>query len=383
MSASVYFTQEHEIFRQSVRKFVEKHMRPYADEWEKNKGYPLELFKEFAGMGFFGIRYPEKYGGSGADYWYTVILCEELMRSGMIGCPVDMMVQAEFATGVLCDEGSEALKQEYLVPAIAGEKIAALGITEPDFGSDVAGIRTSARKDGDAYIVNGSKTFITNGNIADFITLAVRTGKEGVEGISLIIFPTDTPGFSVGRRLEKVIARSGNTAELFFENCRVPRKNLLGEEGRGFGYIMDHFQGERLVLAAFTNGMMQVLLEEGIKFARDRVVFGKPIIRHQVWRHRIADVITLIETSRQITYHAVDLLNRTGQAQREVSIAKLFSTETAKKIGYEMMQIHGGYGLMEEYPVARLSREVLGLTIGAGTSEIMREIIFRTSVPEA
>jgi alkylation response protein AidB-like acyl-CoA dehydrogenase len=334
-------------------------------------------------MGFFGIRYPEKYGGSGADYWYTVILCEELMRSGMIGCPVDMMVQAEFATGVLCDEGSEALKQEYLVPAIAGEKIAALGITEPDFGSDVAGIRTSARKDGDAYIVNGSKTFITNGNIADFITLAVRTGKEGVEGISLIIFPTDTPGFSVGRRLEKVIARSGNTAELFFENCRVPRKNLLGEEGRGFGYIMDHFQGERLVLAAFTNGMMQVLLEEGIKFARDRVVFGKPIIRHQVWRHRIADVITLIETSRQITYHAVDLLNRTGQAQREVSIAKLFSTETAKKIGYEMMQIHGGYGLMEEYPVARLSREVLGLTIGAGTSEIMREIIFRTSVPEA
>ena len=382
MSASVYFTPEHEIFRQSVRKFVEKRMRPYADEWEKNKGYPLELFKEFAGMGFFGIRYPEKYGGSGADYWYTVILCEELMRSGMIGCPVDMMVQAEFATGVLCDEGSEALKQEYLVPAIAGEKIAALGITEPDFGSDVAGIRTSARKDGDAYIVNGSKTFITNGNIADFITLAVRTGKEGVEGISLIIFPTDTPGFTVGQRLEKVIARSGNTAEIFFENCRVPRKNLLGEEGRGFGYIMDHFQGERLVLAAFSNGIMQVLLEEGIKFARDRVVFGKPIIRHQVWRHRIADVITLIETSRQITYHAVDLLNRMGQAQREVSIAKLFSTETAKKIGYEMMQIHGGYGLMEEYPVARLSREVLGLTIGAGTSEIMREIIFRTSVPE-
>ncbi len=383
MGTSLYFGQEHEIFRQSVRKFAENRLRPHAEEWEKNKGYPLDLFKEFAEMGFFGIRYPEQYGGSGGDYWYTVILCEELMRSGMIGCPVDMLVQAEFATGVLCDEGSEELKQEYLVPAIRGEKIAALGITEPDFGSDVAGIRTSARREGDFYLVNGTKTFITNGNIADFITLAVRTGKQGAEGISLIIFPTDTPGFTVGRRLEKVAARSGNTAELSFEDCRVPCKNLLGEEGRGFGYIMDHFQGERLVLASFTNGLMQVLLEEGIRFARDRVVFGRPIIKHQVWRHRIADVIALIETSRQMTYHAADLLNRTGQAQREVSIAKLFSTETARKVGYEMMQIHGGYGLMEEYPVARLSREVMGLTIGAGTSEIMREIIFRTSVPDA
>jgi len=382
MVSSIYFTQEHEIFRQSVRKFVEDRMRPHAEEWEKNKGYPLDLFKEFAGMGLFGIRHPEKYGGSGGDYWYTVILCEELMRSGMIGCPVDMLVQAEFATGVLCDEGTEDLKQKYLVSAIRGEKIAALGITEPDFGSDVGGIRTSARKEGDSYVVNGSKTFITNGNIADFITLAVRTGQEGAEGLSLIIFPTDTPGFTVGR-LEKVIARSGNTAELSFEECRVPRENLIGEEGRGFGYIMDHFQGERLVLASFANGIMQVLLEEGIRFARDRVVFGKPIIKHQVWRHRIADVIALIETSRQITYHSADVLNRTGQAHREVSIAKLFSTETARKVGYEMMQIHGGYGLMEEYPVARLSREVLGLTIGAGTSEIMREIIFRTSVPEA
>jgi len=382
MVSSIYFTQEHEIFRQSVRKFVEDRMRPHAEEWEKNKGYPLDLFKEFAGMGFFGIRHPEKYGGSDGDYWYTVILCEELMRSGMIGCPVDMLVQAEFATGVLCDEGTEDLKQKYLVSAIRGEKIAALGITEPDFGSDVAGIRTSARKEGDFYVVNGSKTFITNGNIADFITLAVRTGQEGAEGLSLISFPTDTPGFTVGR-LEKVIARSGNTAELSFEECRVPRENLIGEEGRGFGYIMDHFQGERLVLASFANGIMQVLLEEGIRFARDRVVFGRPIIKHQVWRHRIADVIAVIETSRQITYHSADVLNRTGQAHREVSIAKLFSTETARKVGYEMMQIHGGYGLMEEYPVARLSREVLGLTIGAGTSEIMREIIFRTSVPEA
>jgi len=382
MAKSIYFSEEHDIFRETVRKFAENRLRPHAHEWEKERGYPLELFKEFAQMGFFGIRHPEKYGGSGTDYWYTVILCEELMRSGMVGCPVDMLVQAEFATGVLCDEGSEDLKQEYLVPAIRGEKIAALGITEPDFGSDVAGIRTSAKKDGDLYVVNGSKTFITNGNIADFITLAVRTGEEGGGGISLIIFPTSTPGFTASH-LEKVSARSGHTATLSFEDCRVPRKNLVGEEGQGFGYILDHFQGERLVLASFTNGIMQVLLEEGINFARNRVVFGRPIIKHQVWRHRIADVIALIETSRQITYHAADILNRTGQSHREVSIAKLFSTETAQKVGYEMMQIHGGYGLMEEYLVARLSREVMGLTIGAGTSEIMREIIFRTSVSDA
>ena len=381
MAKSIYFSEEHDIFRETVRKFAENRLRPHADEWEKERGYPLELFKEFAQMGFFGIRHPEKYGGSGADYWYTVILCEELMRSGMVGCPVDMLVQAEFATGVLCDKGSEDLKQEYLVPAIRGEKIAALGITEPDFGSDVAGIRTFAEKDGDTYVVNGSKTFITNGDIADFITLAVRTGEEGGGGISLIIFPTSTPGFTAGH-LDKVSARSGHTATLSFDDCRVPRKNLVGEEGQGFGYILDHFQGERLVLASFTNGIMQVLLEEGINFARNRVVFGRPIIKHQVWRHRIADVIALIETSRQITYHAADILNRTAQAHREVSIAKLFSTETARKVGYEMMQIHGGYGLMEEYLVARLSREVMGLTIGAGTSEIMREIIFRTSVSD-
>ncbi len=381
MAKSIYFSEEHDIFRETVRKFAENRLRPHAHEWEKERGYPLELFKEFAQMGFFGIRHPEKYGGSGTDYWYTVILCEELMRSGMVGCPVDMLVQAEFATGVLCDEGSEDLKQEYLVPAIRGEKIAALGITEPDFGSDVAGIRTFAKKDGDTYVVNGSKTFITNGNIADFITLAVRTGEEGGGGISLIMFPTSTPGFTASH-LEKVSARSGHTAALSFEDCRVPRKNLVGEEGQGFSYILDHFQGERLVLASFTNGIMQVLLEEGINFARNRVVFGRPIIKHQVWRHRIADVIALIETSRQITYHAADILNRTAQAHREVSIAKLFSTETARKVGYEMMQIHGGYGLMEEYLVARLSREVMGLTIGAGTSEIMREIIFRTSVSD-
>jgi alkylation response protein AidB-like acyl-CoA dehydrogenase len=383
MAQSVYFTAEHDLFRQSVRKFVEFRLRPHADEWEKNQNYPLEIFKEFGQMGYLGIRYPEKYGGSALDYWYTVIFCEELMRSGMVGMPVDIMAHSEFATGVLCDEGSEELKQGYLVPAIRGEKIAGLGLTEPDFGSDVAGIRTSARKEGDDYIINGAKTFITNGNIAQFITLAVRTGGPGAKGISLIIFPTDTPGFSVNRRLEKIGTHSGNTSELSFQDCRVSRKNLVGEENRGFGYILDHFQGERLVLASFANGAMQVMIEEGIKFAKSRIVFGQPIIKHQVWRHRIADVIALAETGRQITYYAADLLNRTRKAHREVSIAKLFTSDVVKKVAAEMMQIHGGYGAMEEYLICRFTRDVQGFTIGAGTSEILREIIFRTSVPDA
>lgn len=383
MAKSIYFTEEHELFRQSVRKFAETRLRPHADEWERNQHYPLELFKEFARMGYFGIRYPEQYGGSGLDYWYTAILCEELMRSGMVGMPVDMMVQGEFATGVLCDAGSDELKREYLMPAIKGEKIAALGLTEPDFGSDVAGIRTSAKKEGDDYTINGAKTFITNGNIAHFITLAVRTGGPGAGGISLVIFPTDTPGFTVGRRLEKMGARSGNTAELSFVDCRVSRKNLVGEENKGFAYIMDHFQGERLVLSSFANGIMEILIEEGIKYAKNRVVFGRPLIKHQVWRHRIADAIALMETAKQITYHATDLLNRTRNAHREISIAKLFATDVVKKVASEMMQIHGGYGVIEEYLVSRFTRDVQGFTIGAGTSEIMREIIFRTSVPDA
>jgi len=326
------------------------------------------------------VRADPAYGGSGLDYWYTVILCEELVRSGMIGLPVDVMVQCEFATGVIDTAGTDDQKREFLAPAIRGEKLAALGLTEPDAGSDVAAIRTSARRDGDHYIINGAKTFISNGTRADFITLAVRTGGPGAKGISLIIVPTNAEGFKVARKLEKTGARTSQTAELFFEDVKAPAKNLIGEEGQGFKFIMEHFRGERLVLACLANGQMQRAYELAVEYGRERKVFGKPVLGHQVWRHRMADVLTSIQASKQLTYHACDLLNRgLPEAEAAVSMAKLFACENARPVVAECYQVFGGYAFMEEYPIARLYRDTAALTIGAGTSEIMREIIARKS----
>jgi citronellyl-CoA dehydrogenase len=302
------------------------------------------------------------------------------MRSGMVGLPVDMLAHSEFAIGVIDDVGTEEQKKDFLMPAIAGEKIAALGVTEPDFGSNVAGIKTTAKKVGGDYVINGSKTFITNGDIADFVTLAVRTGGEGPGGLSLVILPTDAKGFSVGKSLKKIAANSSHTAELFFDDCKIPQKYLLGDEGSGFGYILDHFQGERLVVTFFVVGMLQVAYEEAVKYAQEREVFGRPIIKHQVWRHRLADVLTTIVAGKLITYYAVDRFVKTNNAHSEISTAKIFVTENAKKVAAECMQIFGGYGIMDEYEVSRIYREVSGFTVGAGTSEIMREIVTRFSI---
>lgn len=377
---SIYFNEDHETFRDTVRRFAEERLRPHAEEWEEMYDYPRELFKEFAEMGFLGIRFPEKYGGTDLDYWYTCILCEELMRSGMVGLPVDMLAHSEFAIGVINDVGTEEQKQEFLAPAIAGEKIAGLGVTEPGYGSNVGGLKTVAKKSGGDYVINGSKTFITNGNIADFISLAVRTGGEGPGGLSLVILPTDVKGFSAGQSLKKIAARTSHTAELFFDDCKIPQRYLLGEEGSGFGYILDHFQGERLVVTFFVESMMQIDYEMAVQYAKERDVFGKPILKHQVWRHRLADVLTTILTSKLITYYALDRFVKTGNAHSEISIAKIFVTENAKKVAAECMQIFGGYGIMDEYEVSRIYKEVSGFTIGAGTSEIMREIVAHLSI---
>lgn len=375
-----YFNEEHKMFRDTVKRFVEKELAPHADEWEAAEDFPVEIFKLFGGQGYLGIRYDPKYGGSGLDFWYTAILCEELVGSGMIGLPVDILVQCELATAVIHSVGTVEQKQEFLAPAIRGEKIVALGITEPDTGSDVASIRTSAKRDGDHYIINGAKTFISNGTRADFITLAVRTGEKGHRGVSLIIFPTDTKGFQVARKLEKTGAKTSQTAELSFEDCRVPAKNLLGKEGDGFRYIMRHFQGERLVLACFANALMQRAYDLAVQYGHERKVFGKPILAYQVWKHRMADVLTKIHAARQLTYHACDLLNRgMKEADNIVSMAKLFSTEMARPVVQECYQMFGGYAFMEEYPIARLFRDTAAFTIGAGTSEIMREIIAKES----
>ncbi len=372
-------SKEHREFRELIAQFVAKEMRPYHEEWERDEGYPRELLKKLGDLGVLGLRVGPEYGGSGLDYWYTVILCEELVRSYSVGVSVSILAHAEFSIKVIDDVGSDEQRREYLVPALRGETVWGLGLTEPDFGSNVGGITTTAKRVGDDFVINGAKTFISNGSIGDYIMLAVRTGEAGPKGISLVIFPADTKGYSA-KKLDKMAVRSSDTGMLYFDDCRIPAKNLVGKEGYGFGYIMDHFQGERLVLSCFGNGVMEELLKIAVDYGTSREIFGKPILSHQVWKHRLADCYATMVASKQLTYHACDVLNTKGDANRELSAAKLFSSENVKKIANEVLQLHGGYGAMNEYVVTKLYRDVSAFTIGAGTSEIMREIISRTMV---
>jgi citronellyl-CoA dehydrogenase len=284
------------------------------------------------------------------------------------------MVQCEFAIGVINAVGTEEQKERFLKPAIAGEKLIALGLSEPGAGSDVAGISTRAVRDGDHYVINGAKTFISNAGRADYVTLAAVTGDGGHQGISLIMVPTDIPGFS-RTRMKKIGVHTSLTCELSLEDCRVPVENLLGSEHGGFKLILRHFQGERLVLATFANTMMQNALELALEYGRERKVFGRHITSYQVWKHRLADVMTTIAASRQLTYHACDLLVRNENPESIISMAKLFATEHVRPVVNECYQVFGGYAYMDEYPISRIYRDVGAMTIGAGSSEIMREII--------
>jgi alkylation response protein AidB-like acyl-CoA dehydrogenase len=374
-----YFTEEHEMFRKSVRDFVEKEILPHADLWEEQEDFPNELFKKMGDLGFLGIRYPEKYGGSELDVFYTVILCEELARGRAGGVALAIMVQTDMATPPLAIIGTHEQQEKYLAPAIRGEMVAALGITEPGAGSDVAGLRTTAVRDGDDYVINGSKIFITNGARADFITLAARAeGTSGHQGISLFIVPTATAGFSVGRKLKKVGHLSSDTAELIFEDVRVPRENMLGEEGRGFYEVMKNFQGERLVGSIFPLAYAQVALDETIQYVRDRKQFGRPISQFQITQHKIVDMATELEAARELAYKAAWMFDRGLECLKEVSMAKAFATETAKRVADECLQLHGGYGYMMEYFVQRAWRDIRMYSIGGGTTEIMKEIIAKT-----
>ncbi|MDO8519939.1 MAG: acyl-CoA dehydrogenase family protein [Deltaproteobacteria bacterium] len=388
MTKLPHFTEEHQLFRKTVRSFVEKELLPNQPKWEKEKFVPKEIFKKLGEQGFLGINHPEKYGGSGCDYWYKVVFAEEMLWCRMNGFVMDVMVHTDMTTPVIGKLGTEEQKQEFLVPAIKGEKIAALGITEPSGGSDVAHLRTTARKDGDYYVINGAKTFITNGSRCDFILLATRTGPALAEnwnsahkGISFFIFPTKdangkpTPGFSVGRKLEKMGNHSSDTAELSFQECRIHKKYLLGEENRGFYYVMTNFQGERLIASIMSIGGCRMMWSEAVAYAKERQVFGKPLLDMQVWKHRLAQLATEIEIGQAYTYNVCDLFNRNVPCVKEVSMAKLYTTELANKVANECVQIFGGYGYMEEYDISRMFRDLRLITIGAGTSEIMREII--------
>ncbi len=370
------FTEAHEMFRKSVRDFAEKELAPHAEEWERERLFPRQVFEEMGKLGFLGARYSEVLGGSGGDIWHTCVLAEELPRSRMAGLTMSILVQTDMATPIIDEIGTQEQKEEFLMPAIAGEKIASLGVSEPGAGSDVAGIRTVARSDGDDYVISGQKTWITNGTRADFITLAVRTDPDNrYGGVSLVLFPTDTPGFSVGKKLEKIGNHCSDTAELFFDECRIPKRYLLGEEGHGFYYIMQNFQGERLVGAMSGTAGAQLVLDDTRRYVAEREAFGRPLQGFQVVRHQLVDCETELELCRNMTYHAADMFERGVPCQREISMAKLVVSERSMQVIDRCLQLHGGMGYVEEGPVARAWRDARLLGIGGGTNEIMREII--------
>ena len=379
---SIYFSEEHEAFRRSVRRFMTEEVAPHAEAWEQEGRTPRSIFRRMGELGFLGILHPEAYGGQEADLFFAIAFLEELPRSLMGGFCAAVSVQQFMATAHIAASGSDDLKGRYLAPSIAGAKVGALAITEPDTGSDVASIRTSARRDGDAYVVNGAKTFITNGAEGDFFTLAVRTGRaeDGAAGISLLAVDADAPGVRVARRLRKLGWHSSDTAELSFEEVRVPAGNLIGEENSGFYQIMEAFPLERLSGAAISIGSSVMALEFTRRYMAQRTAFGRTLDRFQALRHRMADLYAEVEAARQLTYHAAWLRKEGRPAVLESSMAKLVASELGKKVADECLQFFGGYGFMEEYPAARFYRDARAATIAAGTSEIMREIIIRLTL---
>jgi len=373
------FTDEHEMLRDSLRRFIATEVAPHADEWEKQGCFPhTELFKRFGELGFLGINLPEKYGGSEAGFVASVVFAEEMGGCNSGGVAASIGLQANIALPYVADNGTEEQKQKYLIPGVKGELIGSLGVTEPGAGSDVASIRTSAVRDGDEYVINGSKMFITNGGIADYVILAAKTDKEaGHSGITLFLVDKGTPGFSVSRELDKLGWRTCNTAELAFEDVRVPRSAMLGEENKGFYSIMAHFQEERLYLAVGSVCGAQKARELASGYAKERVQFGRPIANFQVTRHKIADMATEIEAARQLVYNTIRMYVEQEDCQAEVAMCKLFACEMATRVIDQAIQIFGGYGYMMEYPVQRQWRDARINTIGGGTSEIQREIIGR------
>jgi len=373
----VFFGDEHEAFRDSMRRFVAKEISPRINEWEEQGCYDKTIFKRMGELGLLGLNYPVKYAGQEADIKMSIVFWEELCRCGALGFPMSVMVHTDMASPSLAHAGSDRQKDKYLRPVCSGEKLMAIAMTEPNHGSDVASIETRAILEGDFYRVNGTKMFITNGTKADVINTVVRTGGPGAGGISLILIDTDTPGFSVGKKLNKMGMLSSDTAELVFEDCLVPKENLLGEEGKGFYALMAGLEKERLSACALSYMAAEVALDEAIKYARTRIQFGKPIISFQVISHMIADMATEIEAGKRLAYHAASMYDAKMECNKEVSMAKLFCSEMALKVIDRAVQIHGGYGFMREYVVERLYRDAKLITIGAGTSQIMKHIIIR------
>jgi alkylation response protein AidB-like acyl-CoA dehydrogenase len=372
------FTPEHQEFRTAVRAFVESELAPHALEWER-EGFPDWVFKRMGDLGFLGVRYPTKYGGSGGDWGHTIVVAEEMARSGSGGVGMAVAVQTDMATPPVFRFGTEAQKQRYLVPAIRGERIACLGISEPDAGSDVANIQTTARRDGDGWVINGRKIFITNGVRADFCTLVTRSDRAaGHEGFTLFLVDRDVPGFTVAQELDKLGMRSSDTAELVLDHVRVPADALLGEEGQGFVELMWELQGERLIGAAGSVAGAQLVFDRTLEYAKERRAFGRPIGTFQVQRHAFAEMATALEAARQLTYDTALAWERGEYPVRQISEVKLFAGLAVGRVMNRCMQVWGGYGYATETGIERAWRDARVLRIGGGTDEVMREVVSKT-----
>ncbi len=370
-----YFDESHQLIRDSVRRFVEREVLPYIDEWEEAEEFPRELYLKAGAAGILGIGYPEAYGGScEGDLFAKVAASEELMRCGSGGL-VAGLGSLDIGLPPVVKWARPEVRERVVPAVLRGEKIMALAVTEPSGGSDVANLKTRSVRDGDHYRVSGSKTFITGGVRADYYTVAVRTGGEGFAGISLLLVEKGTAGFSVGRKLKKMGWWASDTAELFFDDCRVPAENLIGVENAGFACIMANFQSERLALAVMANMTAQLALEESLRWAREREAFGKPIGKFQVLRHRLAEMATQLEVSREFTYRQAAKMAAGKSVIKEISMAKNFATDVADRLTYDAVQVLGGMGYIRESLVERLYRDNRILSIGGGSREIMNEII--------
>jgi alkylation response protein AidB-like acyl-CoA dehydrogenase len=372
------FTDEHDRLRESIRAFVTKELAPHAEEWEETT-FPDWVFARMGELGLLGLSYPEEYGGQGGDPFCNLVLAEEMVHSNCGGLAMGIAVHTDMATPPIHLFGTEEQKQRYLVPAIAGRRISCLGISEPDAGSDVSGIRTRAVRDGDEWVINGAKTYITNGHRADFIVLVCRTDPDaGHDGISLFLVDMDLPGVVREQRLQKLGMHASDTALLAFQDVRVPADALLGEEGKGFYQIMWELQGERLIGAAGCVAGAQRAFDKTLRYALERQAFGRAIGHFQVTRHKFAEMATKIEAARQLVYMTAWRVAQGDYPVREISMAKVFSARMACEVCDECLQIHGGAGYMKEYGIERAWRDMRLNRIGAGTDEIMLEVIGRS-----
>ena len=379
-----FFREEHELFRQNIRRFVQKEIVPNVDEWETNGEIPRNLFKQMGELGFLGIEFDPEYGGSGADLWMSIVLDEEMAMCRAGGVAFSVVVHTDMSSPWLSNLGTTQQKKRFIPDIVQGTKVCALAITEPNVGSDMAAYQTTAQKDDSGWLINGTKTFITNGVYGDLYFVSARTNDTGPihKQLSQFIVEKGTPGLTVSRKLDKTGMWSSDTAELVFQDVRVTSDNLIGEENKGFYQLAAGLQRERLLSAILSVSAASQALNDSVRYLNQRETFGDVLSKRQSLRHRVANLATELEAARQLNYSAASKLSLGKDCIKEVSMAKLFSTEAANRVAYEAVQFHGGYGYMRETPVERFSRDYRLWTIAAGTSEMMREIISKKILDE-